>query len=83
LPPLPVIPGTKWIQIGQQHGGVAAKEIDRGIRFYQAYFQEKSKLDWESAKAAAQKFLPLLIGKCPHLVEEMKGMDYIFESGLE
>jgi hypothetical protein len=41
--------------------------------FYRQYFKEKSKLDWDSAKAAARAFLPLLDAKCPHLVDEMKG----------
>lgn len=40
-------------------------------------------MDWDSAKAAAQKFLPLLLSTCPHLVEEMKGMVTFLESGLE
>lgn len=65
--------GTPF-QIGEQHGSKSKVEIQRSIIFYKALFLEKAKLDWQSAKNTAERFVPALNATCPHLVTEMQGI---------
>ncbi|KAK5994221.1 Acyl-coenzyme A:6-aminopenicillanic-acid-acyltransferase 40 kDa form [Cladobotryum mycophilum] len=65
--------GTPY-EIGQKHGSQAARLVRGSIKFYEEYFQRKSKLTWPSAMRAAEKYLPFLEQHVPHLVEEMRGV---------
>lgn len=62
------------MQIGFQHGKEAQALVKGSLDFYGDYFRRKSKMDWETAVAAAEHFLPFLVEKVPDLVHEMKGM---------
>lgn len=51
-----------------------ARELVAGsLQFYRQYFLTKSRMDWETAKSHAVKFLPLLGKDWNHYVEEMRG----------
>lgn len=65
--------GTPF-DIGYIHGSAAKAHIHRSLGFYTAYFQQKARLDWPSATATAERFLPFLTKQYPHLVEEMSGV---------
>ena len=62
------------LQIGLQHGRAAKIEIERGLRFYEAFFQKTSNLSWSQACDTAAKFEPLLSKDWPDYCAEMKGM---------
>lgn len=61
-------------QVGFQHGSTANVHIARSIKFYQALFQTKAKMDWETVKSFAIKYQPYLETTCPAYVTEMRGV---------
>ena len=61
-------------EMGLRHGDLAKELIIGSIKFYSAYFQSKSHLDWHATTTAAEGFLPFLSRHCPHLVEEIRGI---------
>ena len=65
---------TNFSQIGYQHGKCAKKQIEGSLAFYAEYFLRKAKMNWHTAAANAQKFLPMLARDWPDLVEEMQGV---------
>lgn len=64
---------TNSNQIGLRYGTEAKSLIEENVVFYSQFFQNWSKVNWVTAKATAQGFLPYMEDHVPHLVEEMKG----------
>lgn len=65
--------GTRT-EIGRQHGQAAKTEIERGLRFYEVFFQKTAGLSWSRVCDTAAKFEPLLLNDWPDYCTEMKGM---------
>lgn len=65
--------GTRT-EIGRQHGQAAKTEIERGLRFYEVFFQKTAGLSWSRVCDTAAKFEPLLLNDWPDYCTEMKGV---------
>ncbi|KAI1617660.1 putative acyl-coenzyme A:6-aminopenicillanic-acid-acyltransferase 40 kDa form [Exophiala viscosa] len=65
--------GTPY-QIGFQHGQGARTKIENGLKFYESFFAEKTRMNWATAISKAELFLPFLEHGWKHLLEELKGV---------
>ena len=61
-------------QIGLHHGKEAKPEIERGLSFYEDYFEKTAGLSWTQVCDTAAQFEPFLSSDWPEYCTEMKGM---------
>lgn len=65
--------GTNY-EIGLTHGSVAKARIEAAIDNYTRLFEDSVQMSWSDATTYAERFIPALSQKVPHLLEEMQGI---------
>jgi isopenicillin-N N-acyltransferase-like protein len=68
---------------GLQHGSKAKKLIDYNLKFYERYFSDLLKIDWNDAKLKIKNSISLLEKFYPEILKEMEGIAAGSEKSLE